>query len=363
MAIRVGILTSGGDCPGLNATIRGVAKALYHRMGSKVEIVGIMNGYDGLINGNYREMSPDEFSGILTVGGTILGTKRTPFKKMRVVEEDKVDKVAAMKKNYRAAKLDCLLCLGGNGTHKTANLLSQEGLNVIGLPKTIDNDIYGTDVTFGFHTAVDIATEVIDRIHTTAGSHSRVMCIEIMGNKAGWLTLYSGIAGGADIILLPELPYDIKKVAAAVENRAKAGKNFSILAVAELQAKSPLRHVGLTKQEIRDYSHQLGLPTWDKQSFACLSSRFVYGEEITAQKLGMVDKAEQLLLDLGFHQLRVRIHGTIARIEVLPTEFEKLLQNREQIVAEFKKYGFTYVTMDLQGYRMGSMNETLNLKG
>ena len=192
MAIRVGILTSGGDCPGLNATLRGVAKALYHRMGDKVEIVGIMNGYDGLINGNFREMSPDEFSGILTVGGTILGTKRTPFKKMRVVEEDKVDKVAAMKKNYRAAKLDCLLCLGGNGTHKTANLLSQEGLNIIGLPKTIDNDIYGTDVTFGFHTAVDIATEVIDRIHTTAGSHSRVMCIEIMGNKAGWLTLYSG---------------------------------------------------------------------------------------------------------------------------------------------------------------------------
>ena len=233
MAIRVGILTSGGDCPGLNATIRGVAKALYHRMGSKVEIVGIMNGYDGLINGNYREMSPDEFSGILTVGGTILGTKRTPFKKMRVVEEDKVDKVAAMKKNYRAAKLDCLLCLGGNGTHKTANLLSQEGLNVIGLPKTIDNDIYGTDVTFGFHTAVDIATEVIDRIHTTAGSHSRVMCIEIMGNKAGWLTLYSGIAGGADIILIPEHPYDIKKVAEAVMRRQKAGKNFSILAVAE----------------------------------------------------------------------------------------------------------------------------------
>ena len=134
-------------------------------------------------------------------------------------------------------------------------------------------------------------------------------------------------------------------------------------AVAELQVKSPLRHVGLTKQEIRDYSHQLGLPTWDKQSFACLSSRFVYGEEITEQKLGMVDQAEQLLLDLGFHQLRVRIHGTIARIEVLPDEFEKLLQNREQIVTEFKKYGFTYVTMDLQGYRMGSMNETLHLKG
>ena len=233
MKMRVGILTSGGDCPGLNATIRGVAKALYQRMGDKVEIIGILNGYDGLINGNYRVMAPDEFSGILTVGGTILGTKRTPFKMMRVVGDDKVDKVAAMKKTYKDAKLDCLLCLGGNGTHKTANLLSQEGLNIIGLPKTIDNDIFGTDVTFGFHTAVDIATEVIDRIHTTAGSHSRVMCIELMGNKAGWLTLYAGVAGGADIILLPEMPYDIDRVCDAVERRAKKGSNFSILAVAE----------------------------------------------------------------------------------------------------------------------------------
>ena len=233
MKRRVGILTSGGDCPGLNATIRGVAKALYERMGDDVEIIGILNGYQGLIDGDWRVMQPREFSGILTVGGTILGTKRTPFKLMRVVGDDKVDKVAAMKKNYKEMKLDCLLCLGGNGTHKTANLLAQEGLNIIGLPKTIDNDIYGTDVTFGFHTAVDIATDVIDRIHTTAGSHSRVMCIEIMGNKAGWLTLYSGIAGGADIILLPEMPYDIDRVCGAVERRAKKGSNFSIIAVAE----------------------------------------------------------------------------------------------------------------------------------
>ena len=233
MKKRVGILTAGGDCPGLNATIRGVAKALYVRMGDNVEIIGILNGYHGLINGDYKKMQPDDFRGLLTLGGTILGTKRTPFKMMQVIGEDRVDKVAAMKKTYNDLHLDCLLCLGGNGTHKTANLLSQEGLNIIGLPKTIDNDIYGTDVTFGFHTAVEIATEVIDRIHTTAGSHSRVMCIEIMGNKAGWLTLYAGIAGGADIILIPEHPYDIKKVANAVERRAKAGKNFSILAVAE----------------------------------------------------------------------------------------------------------------------------------
>ena len=224
MKKRVGILTSGGDCPGLNATIRGVAKALYARMGENVEIVGILNGYSGLINGDYKEMCEDDFRGILTLGGTILGTKRTPFKMMRVVENDNVDKVAAMKKTYKEAKLDCLLCLGGNGTHKTANLLSQEGLNIIGLPKTIDNDIYGTDVTFGFHTAVDIATEVIDRIHTTASSHRRCMVIEIMGNKAGWLTLYSGIAGGADIILIPELPYNIENVCAAIQKRSEQGK-------------------------------------------------------------------------------------------------------------------------------------------
>ena len=233
MKKRVGILTSGGDCPGLNATLRGVAKALYQRFGDNVEIIGIANGYYGLIHGDWRVMEPSEFSGILTVGGTILGTRRTPFKLMRVVGDDQVDKVEAMKKHYEEMKLDCLLCLGGNGTHKTANLLSEEGLNIIGLPKTIDNDIYGTDVTFGFHSAVDIATEAIDRVHTTAGSHSRCMVVELMGNKAGWLTLYAGIAGGADIILIPEFPYTIENVCAAIERRAANGKTFSILAVAE----------------------------------------------------------------------------------------------------------------------------------
>ena len=178
-------------------------------------------------------MEKHEFSGILTVGGTILGTSRQPFKLMRVVSDDNVDKVAEMKKNFNKLKLDCLVTLGGNGTHKTAHLLSSEGLNVVGLPKTIDNDIYGTDVTFGFHTAVDIATDVVDRIHTTATSHGRVMVIELMGNKAGWLTLYAGVAGGADIIILPEIPYDIEKVCQAVEKRRKQGKDFSIITVAE----------------------------------------------------------------------------------------------------------------------------------
>ena len=231
MKRRIGILTSGGDCPGLNAAIRGVTRAAYEMFDA--EIIGIHDGYRGLIEGDYHAMKRSDFSGILTLGGTILGTARTPFRNMRVIGEDKVDKVAAMKKTYKDLKLDCLVTLGGNGTHKTANLLSQEGLNVIGLPKTIDNDLYGTDFTFGFHTAMDIATDVIDRIHTTAASHGRCMVIEIMGNKAGWLTLYSGVAGGADAILIPEIPYDMKQVAKVVEQRAKSNKGFTIIAVAE----------------------------------------------------------------------------------------------------------------------------------
>ncbi|MBP3721490.1 MAG: 6-phosphofructokinase [Clostridia bacterium] len=231
MKKRIGILTSGGDCPGLNAAIRGAARAAYEMFDA--EIVGIHDGYRGLIEGDYSEMSRSQFSGILTLGGTILGTSRTPFRNMRKIESDNVDKVAAMKKTYKNLKLDCLITLGGNGTHKTANLLSEEGLNVIGLPKTIDNDLFGTDFTFGFHTANDIATDVIDRIHTTAASHGRCMVIEIMGNKAGWLTLYSGVAGGADVILIPEIPYNIEKVAEVVKRRAESNKGFTIIAVAE----------------------------------------------------------------------------------------------------------------------------------
>lgn len=231
MTKRIGILTSGGDCPGLNAAIRGVVKAANATM--DVEIVGIKDGYKGLIYGDYQELPISKFSGILNLGGTILGSARTPFKDMRLVGNDNVDKVASMKKNYKKMGLDCLVCLGGNGTHKTANLLSQEGLNIVALPKTIDNDIYGTEFTFGFHSAVEIATDVIDKVHTTAASHGRCMIVEIMGNKAGWLTLYAGVGGGADVILIPEIPYEIEHVAEVVEKRANAGKAFSIIAVAE----------------------------------------------------------------------------------------------------------------------------------
>ncbi|MCH5163134.1 MAG: 6-phosphofructokinase [Clostridiales bacterium] len=230
--MKVGILTSGGDCPGLNAVIRGIGKSIFENV-KNVELIGIADGYGGLIRGECRKMEKTDFTGILTLGGTILGTSRQPFKLMTVEDENSVSRLDLMKQNYKKMGLDCLLTLGGAGTHKTAALLSAEGCNVIGLPKTIDNDIWGTDVTFGFHTAVDIATECIDRLHSTAASHGRTMVVEIMGNKAGWLTLYSGLAGGADVILLPEIPFSIEKVAKAIERRAKSGKAFSIVAVAE----------------------------------------------------------------------------------------------------------------------------------
>ena len=230
--LRIGMLTSGGDCQALNAAMRGVVKGLSANV-DELEVYGFENGYKGLIYGNYRLLTSSDFSGILTKGGTILGSSRQPFKLMRVPDENGLDKVEAMKQTYHKLNLNCLVILGGNGTQKTANLLREEGLNVIHLPKTIDNDIYGTDVTFGFQSAINIATDAIDCIHTTAASHNRVFIVEVMGHKVGWLTLYAGVAGGADIILLPEIPYDIDKVVDAIAKRSNQGKGFTILAVAE----------------------------------------------------------------------------------------------------------------------------------
>lgn len=255
---RIGILTSVGDCQGLNASIRGVAKALYNEFDNDVEIYGIQNGYYGLINGKYKKMTQSDFSGILTLGGTILGTSRQPFKLMRV-EENNVDKVKNMKNNYKKMGLDCLVILGGNGTHKSANMLSEEGLNVVTLPKTIDNDIWGTDITFGFQSACDIATQVIDCIHTTATSHGRVFIVEVMGHKVGWLNLYAGIAGGADIILLPEIPYDINKISEVIDKREASGKRFSILAVAE--GAVSVEESMMKKKELKAARAQLPYPS------------------------------------------------------------------------------------------------------
>ncbi len=229
---RIGMLTSGGDCQALNAAMRGVVKCLVNS-GIEMEIYGFLNGYKGLIYSNFRMLTASDFSDILTRGGTILGSSRTPFKQIREPDENGLDKVEAMKQTYHKLQLDCLVVLGGNGSQKTANLLSQEGLNIVSLPKTIDNDLWGTDMTFGFQSAVDVATTAIDCIHTTADSHGRVFIVEVMGHKVGWLTLNAGMAGGADVILIPEIPYDIDKVVEKIEDRAEKGSRFTILAVAE----------------------------------------------------------------------------------------------------------------------------------
>ncbi|WP_321971564.1 ATP-dependent 6-phosphofructokinase [Paratractidigestivibacter sp.] len=231
--LRIGLLTSGGDCQALNATMRGIVKALFHNVDGEIEIFGFEDGYQGLIYGRYREMTYSDFSGILTRGGTILGTSRTPFKLLDEPGKDGIEKVPAMLHTYHKLNLDCLFMLGGNGSTKTANRLREEGCNVITLPKTIDNDTYGTDMTFGFTSAIDVATKCIDDIHTTANSHRRVFVIEIMGHKVGWIPLYAGIAGGADVILIPEIPYDMDNVIRAIEARDGNGGRFAIIAVAE----------------------------------------------------------------------------------------------------------------------------------
>lgn len=236
MGLSVGMLTSGGDCQGLNSAMRGVAKRLYEA-DRNTRVIGFTDGYAGLMNRNYREMAYSDFSGILTLGGTILGTSRQPFKTVNnPLDPEKKDgptRAEAMVRTYKELKLDALVILGGNGSHKTAHMLSQRGLNIITLPKTIDNDLAETDMTFGFQSAVNIATEVIDGIHTTATSHGRVFIIEIMGHKVGWLTLYAGIAGGADVILIPEIPYDPMAIVKAIKKREADRKRFSIIAIAE----------------------------------------------------------------------------------------------------------------------------------
>ncbi len=227
---RIGILSAGGDCPGINAAIRGVGKTAILEYG--MEVIGISSGFLGLINKEYVVLDENQLSGILTLGGTILGTSReNPFKKGNIFNT--IDKPKLIRKHYKELGLDALVCIGGNGTQRTASLLADEGLNIIGIPKTIDNDVWGTDVSFGFDSALWIATDAIDRLHTTANSHKRIMVIEVMGHHAGWLSLYSGMAGGGDVILMPEIEYDIDLVAKYLKKRAVSKKPYSIVVVAE----------------------------------------------------------------------------------------------------------------------------------
>jgi 6-phosphofructokinase len=230
MSKHIGILTAGGDSPGLNAAIRGIGKTALGTF--DMQVTGFMDGFRGLMENRSIRMSSETLSGILTVGGTILGTSRDKPNKMQVGGK-KMDMTDVIIENYHKHHLDTLVCIGGGGTQKNAFHLMKHGLNVITLPKTIDNDVFGTDVTFGFDTALSIAVEAIDRLHSTAHSHHRIIIVEIMGHNTGWLTLGAGVSGGADVILIPEIPYDIEVVAESILKRERAGKHFSIVAVAE----------------------------------------------------------------------------------------------------------------------------------
>lgn len=228
--MRIGILTSGGDCPGINATIRGVCKTAICNYG--MEVVGIHGGFKGLIELDFELMDERSLTGLLTMGGTILGTSREkPYSKKHAIPG--VDKPALLKANVEKLGLDAVVCIGGNGTQKTAGKMANAGIPVIGIPKTIDNDVAGTDICFGFQTAVSIATEAIDRLHSTASAHRRVMVIEVMGHKAGWIALYSGMAAGGDVILIPEREYSMERICQAIMNRMHRGKNYAIVVVAE----------------------------------------------------------------------------------------------------------------------------------
>ena len=232
---RIGILTGGGDCPGLNAVIRAVSKKamIEHDM----EVIGFEDSYDGLLNHHYRTLNYDDVSGILTLGGTILGTSKIANPYRSVIKRGKnpqfKDRHREAIANFKKLKLECLVCIGGDGTLTLASMLNRDGMPVVGVPKTIDNDIRGTDVTFGFDSAVAVATDAIDRVHSTAQSHHRVMIVEVMGHKAGWIALHSGIAGGGDIILIPEIPYNVDIIAEKIRQRHQKGKRFSIIVIAE----------------------------------------------------------------------------------------------------------------------------------
>ena len=260
MSKLIGILTSGGDTPGLNAALRAVGKAAELRHG--MQVIGFRDGFRGLMENRTVWLDEKTLSGILTHGGTILGTSRDKPNAMPVAGKV-LDMTDLIVENYRKHHLDALVCLGGGGTQKNAWHLAKAGLNVVTLPKTIDNDVAGTDVTFGFDTALGIATEAVDRLHSTAHSHHRIIVVEVMGHKAGWLALGAGVAGGADVILVPEIPYEVDSVAAAILKRFRSEKRFSIVAVAEgalsrEQAEAAAKEKGKEKEKVKDSGGKKG---------------------------------------------------------------------------------------------------------
>ncbi len=311
----VGILTAGGDSPGLNAAIRAAGRALAH---AGYRLTGFKDGFEGLAFDRWVTLDEHTFSGILTIGGTILRTSRNKPNKMPVGKK-LLDMTDAIIETYHKHQLEALICIGGGGTHKSALLLKKAGINLVTIPKTIDNDIAGTSGSIGFDTALDVATGAIDSLHSTASSHKRIMLVEIMGHKAGWLTLGSAIAGGADVVLLPEFPYHLESVVNALKTRAREGKLFSIVPVAEGAVDAD------TAAEIAKLENELAaLSEDDKKSRVELKARL---EELTAYRPDRIfELARQLEARTGL-ETRVTILGYLQR-GGKPSCFDRLLASQ-----------------------------------
>lgn len=321
----MGILTSGGDCPGLNAAIRGIVKPAisdYH-----IEVIGIEKGYRGLVENHARVLHLHDVSNILASGGTILGTSREKPHRMPLPHGKTVDLTSRAVETYHRLGLDCLVCLGGNGTHKVAYSLMQQGLNVIGLPKTIDNDLVETDNTFGHDSAVTVATEAIDRLHSTAEAHLRVMVIELMGHKVGWLTLAAGLAGGADVVLLPEIPYDLDSICQSLTERRRRGKWFSIVAVAEgALSKEQARKEADTAAATTHGNEKKKKKKKDKEKDKTAKEPTSDGENGLAVDPPSVAVARAISQRLGI-ETRVTVLGHLQRGGT-PTPFDRILATR-----------------------------------
>ncbi len=296
---RIGILTAGGDSPGLNAAIRGVGKAALGNYGW--EIVGFRDGFRGLVENERINLDRNALSGILTVGGTILGTSRDKPHRM-VVDGETKDMTGVIRDNLKKWGIDCVVCLGGGGTAKNALRLHRAGINVITLPKTIDNDVAVTDASFGYATALDIATEAIDRLHSTAHSHHRIIVAEVMGHRAGWLTLGAGLAGGADVILIPEIPYDVEKIVEAIRQRTKHGRNFSIVAVAEGAMSRDDAHIYDVAEKKLKRAKTLGGKIEAKREIAALDIRHQGNTMRLAKLLEELTQLESRVTILGYVQ-------------------------------------------------------------
>lgn len=296
---RIGILTAGGDSPGLNAAIRGVGKAAHGYYG--MQVIGFRDGFRGLVENKRVDLDHSGLSGILTIGGTILGTSRDKPHRM-VINGRTKDMTGVIKENLKKWGIDCLVCLGGGGTQKNAYRLHKAGINVITLPKTIDNDVAMTDATFGYATALGIATDAIDRLHSTAHSHHRIIVAEIMGHRAGWLTLGAGLAGGADVILIPEIPYSVEKIAEAIGRRSKHGSNFSIVAVAEgAKSQNDARAFGIAEKALKR-AKTLGEKLEVKREIAALEVRHQGNTLRLATQLEELTRLESRVSILGYVQ-------------------------------------------------------------